>query len=227
MEISSEKKAQELLAAVRPWFAADQAYLVDTARHDLAARLAVASALLGAGQEETAVPLLQSIAEAPDTGRPEEAGARIRAWMELAQYDMDRLSYDTAEEYLWKARDAYTPEADEELIREDISLMIAQCRFGQGFVQEAIDRAEEILHKLRRFGGTDDRLKERLAKVHQFLGWFYLHKTNAESALSHLRQAMELAPRLDRSLVDAGIRAESEQDYEKAIEHYFDAIQYE
>jgi tetratricopeptide (TPR) repeat protein len=135
---------------------------------------------------------------------------------------MEQLKYDVAEDFLWQARNMYPNELTKELdfTKEDISLFIAQCRFGQGFIQDGIDRAEEILHKLQ----SMDAGSTRLAKVYQQLGWFYLHKMDAPAALANMRKAMKLAPELDQQMVDDGLAAEAAGNYEQAIEHYFDSL---
>lgn len=223
MEPIAEEKIQELLGTIRPWFDREQAFICDTARSDYAARLAVASALLQAGKETEGRMLLQSVAQAAKSGDPEQDAARIRALMEMADVLMDEMKYDQAENLLWQARNEYNDAEGLEFFREEISLLIAQCRFGQGFILEAIERAEEILHKLKSL----DAGREQLAKVYQHLGWFHLHKSDVPNALAMVKKAMELAPSLDRELVDAAIEAESKNDYEKAVEYYFDAIRYE
>lgn len=223
MESQSEQKVRELFRTISPWFAPDQAYIFDLAKDDWGARLAIASALLESDKEPEAVLVLESIVSAPPSENSENESARIRAYLELADIRMEQLQYAEAEDLLWQARNAYEKDLDLEFFREDISLLIAQCRFGQGFVQEAIDRAEEILHKLRSLNADG----EKLAKTHQQLGWYYYHKTDGETALKHLKQAMELAPSLERELVDKGLEAEKSQDFEKAIEHYFDSIRYD
>jgi tetratricopeptide (TPR) repeat protein len=221
MEKSLETEVNELLTAVRPWFDADQSYLVDMARQNMVARLSIAVILAEADEKEPARLLLRSIVESPETDVVEHEQARLRALVELAQLLMEKLAYDEAESYLWQARNRYTRDlGGEDLMREDISLLIAQCRFGQGFVQDAIDRAEEILRKLIQIKASD----AQLGKVYQQLGWFYLHKADIPHALEYLRKAMKLAPRLDQSKVDAGMEAERRGDFQRAIEHYFDAI---
>lgn len=223
MERVAEQTVQEILSTILPWFDREQAFICDSARSDLGARLAVASALLESGKTAEGTLLLQSIATADKTGNEEQDAARIRGRMELAYLLMDELKYDQAENLLWEARKEYTDVSGLEFFREEISLLIAQCRFGQGFILEAIERAEEILHKLKSLNADD----LQLVKVYQYLGWFHSHKSDVPQAMAYLRQAMELAPSLDRDLVDAAMEAERKNDYEKAIEYYFDAIQYE
>lgn len=223
MEPISEQTLNDLLNTIQPWFDREQAFLCDVARTDLGARLAIASALLASGKEQEGRLLLESVAGAPKSTDSEQEAARIRASMELADLLMEELKYDQAENLLWVARNEYANVPELEFLREEISLLIAQCRFGQGFIIEAIERTEEILHKLKSMNAG----KDQLAKVYQNLGWFHLHKSDIPNALSHIRQAMELAPVLDRELVDAGLEAEKSNDYEKAVEYYFDAIGYE
>lgn len=223
METINEQTLHELLGTIRPWFDREQAFILDMARTDYGARLAVASALLESGKEKEGRLLLQSLAGAEKTGDPEQDAARIRASMELADLLMDELKYDQAENLLWQARNEYADAKELEFLREEISLLIAQCRFGQGFILEAIERAEEILHKLKSMEAGN----EQLAKVYQHLGWFHLHKSDVPNALENVKKAMELAPALDRELVDAAIEMEGKNDYEKAVEYYFDAIRYE
>ncbi|WP_438446355.1 hypothetical protein [Gorillibacterium sp. sgz5001074] len=223
MEPIAEQELNYLLQTIKPWFDRDQAFLCDVARSDLSARLAIASALLSSGKEKEGRVLLESVATAEKSGDPDQEAARIRGCMELADLLMEELKYDQAENMLWIARNEYANVPELEFLREEISLLIAQCRFGQGFILEAIERAEEILHKLRSMNAG----QEQLAKIYQHLGWFHLHKSDVANALLHLRKAMELAPVLDRALVDAGMEAEKNNDYEKAVEYYFDAIGYE
>jgi tetratricopeptide (TPR) repeat protein len=134
--------------------------------------------------------------------------------------DMDQMKYDLAEDYLWEASNRYTSVMDDELSKEDISLWIAQCRFGQGFVQEAIDKAEEILDTQKKIDASD----AQLAKTYQQLGWFYLHKVDIPKALGNMDKAMKLAPQLLFHEVNAGKEAQKQGDFEKAVQHYFDAI---
>jgi len=223
MEPVTEQALTELLQTVRPWFDREQAFIFDMARTDWTARLAIAAALMEAGKEKEAALMLQSIVTAPASDDLEQEGARVRACLELAYLYMEELKYDQAENLLWKAREEYSQVEGMEFLREEVSLLIAQCRFGQGFIQESIDRAEEILHKLRSMEAD----QEQLAKTHQQLGWFYLHKNDVPEAMTHIKKAMELAPSLDRELVDAGIESEKGNDYEKAVEYYFDSIRYE
>lgn len=220
MEPRTETEAIELLAAIRPWIQPDQAFIVDMAKQNMAARLTIAVTLLESEQQQSARKLLQSIIDTPETEDIEHEQARLRALVELAHLEMERLAYDVAEDYLWQARNRYTPQLGEGFSREDISLLIAQCRFGQGFVQDAIDRAEEILRKLDAVHAP----AVKIAKTHQQLAWFYLHKADLPQAFQHIRKAMELAPSLEQSLVAAGKEAERQGQYEKAMEHYFDAI---
>jgi tetratricopeptide (TPR) repeat protein len=223
MERIAEQTVQELLSTILPWFDREHAFICDTARTDFSARLAVASALVESGKLEEGTLLLQSIATAEKTGNEEQDSSRIRACMELAYLKMDELKYDEAENLLWEARNEYANVPELEFLREEISLLIAQCRFGQGFILEAIERTEEIMHKLKGLQADSSQL----AKVYQHLGWFYLHKSDVPQALTYVKTAMELAPRLDRDLVDAALEAEKNNDYEKAVEYYFDSIQYE
>lgn len=223
MEQVADQTVQELLSTILPWFDREHAFICDSARTDFGARLAVAAALLESGKTQEAALLFQSIAAAEKTGNEEQDSSRIRACMELAYLKMDELKYDEAENLLWQARNDYANVPELEFLREEISLLIAQCRFGQGFILEAVERAEEILHKVKSVN-ADNSL---LVKVYQHLGWFLLHKTDVPQALTNLKKAMELAPSLDRNMVDAGLEAEKNNDYEKAVEYYFDAIQYE
>jgi tetratricopeptide (TPR) repeat protein len=223
LEHVPEQTVQELLSTIIPWFDREQAFICDTARTDFGARLAVAAALLDSGKVQEGTLLLQSIATAEKTGDEEQDSSRIRACMELAYLLMDELKYDQAENLLWEARKEYANVPELEFLREEISLLIAQCRFGQGFILEAIERAEEIMHKLKSMNAD----QAQVAKVYQHLGWFHLHKSDVPQAMIYLKQAMELAPSLDRELVDAGLEAEKNNDYEKAVEYYFDAIEYE
>lgn len=223
MEKVSEQTVQELLSTILPWFSREQAFICDTARTDFGARLAVASALLDSGKVQEGTLLLQSMATADRTDNDEENATRVRACMELAYLLMDEMKYDEAENLLWEARNDYANVAGLDFMREEISLLIAQCRFGQGFILEAIERTEEIMHKLRSLKAAPSQM----VKVYQHLGWFYVHKPDVPQSLEYMRKAMELAPSLDRNLVDAGLEAEKNNDYEKAVEYYFDSIQYE
>ncbi|MFM9331851.1 tetratricopeptide repeat protein [Paenibacillus mesotrionivorans] len=223
MERVADQTVQELLSTILPWFDREHAFICDSARTDLGARLAVASALLESGKQQEGTLLLKSIAASDPTGDSEQDAARIRSRMEMAYLLMDEMKYDEAENLLWEARKEYAQVPELEFLREEISLLIAQCRFGQGFILEAVERAEEILHKLNSLNADNTRL----AKVYQYLAWFELHKTDVPQALTHMKKAMELAPGLDREMVDAGLAAEKNNDYEKALEAYFDAIQYE
>ncbi len=223
MERVADQTVQELLSTILPWFDREHAFICDSARTDLGARLAVASALLESGKQQEGTLLLKSIAASDPTGDSEQDAARIRSRMEMAYLLMDEMKYDEAENLLWEARKEYAQVPELEFLREEISLLIAQCRFGQGFILEAVERAEEILHKLNSLNADHTRL----AKAYQYLAWFELHKTDVPQALTHMKKAMELAPGLDREMVDAGLAAEKNNDYEKALEAYFDAIQYE
>lgn len=223
MEPVSEQTVLELLNTIRPWFDREQSFICEMARTDYGSRLALAAALIESGRTKEGTLLLQSVAMAEKTEDQEQEAARVRASMELAYILMDEMKYDEAENLLWQARNEYKEVEGLDFFREEISLLIAQCRFGQGFILESIDRTEEIIHKLKSINAD----KELLAKAYQNLGWFYSHKADAPLALANLRQAMELAPSLDRELVDAGMEAEKNNDFEKAVEYYFDAIRYE
>lgn len=220
-----ENDIQELLAYIRPWFDRDTMFLVDSAKVDWAARLAIAAALRDSGHEQPAQALLASMAGAPAVAgeTQERESARVRAMIELADLYMDQIKYDEAEPLLWQVREHYREAPQDDYLREDISLLIAQCRFGQGFVQEAIDRAEEVLRKLQAI----DAGATMLAKTHQQLGWFQLHKMNVPAAMSHMKTAMKLAPELDQALVEQAVAAESQGRYEEALQLYFDAIRLE
>lgn len=213
----------QLLNAIRPWFDPEQAFLLDIAATDWNARLAVAAALLESGKEQEAELLLESVALAEGFFTTEQEEAQIRAALELAHLKMEQLKYSEAEDLLWKAREAYGQQEDLEFYREEISLLIAQCRFGQGFVHESIERAGEIAHKL----ASVNAAPSIQAKVHQQLGWFHLNIPDVPAAFRHIKQAMELAPSLNRELVDEGMKAEREGQFERAVECYFDAIEYE
>jgi tetratricopeptide (TPR) repeat protein len=222
METNADEKLNDLLTALRPWLGQEQAFLIDLAKQQWSARLILALALTEISRTTEASLLLESIIEEPTSDQHEQELSRIRAYLELAHLRMEQLKYDEAEDFLWKARNIY-PAADAkelDFTKEDISLFIAQCRFGQGFIQDGIDRAEEILYKLQ----SSDAGSTRMAKVYQQLGWFYLHKMDVPAALTNMKKAMKLAPELDQQLVEEGIAAESEADFEKAIEHYFDSI---
>lgn len=223
MDTQKEKTLIQLLTAIRPWFDPSQAFLLDMARTDWSARLAVAAALLESGKEQEAELVLESVATADGFFTPEQEEAQIRASLELAHLKMERLKYSEAEDLLWKAREAYGEQDEMDFYREEISLLIAQCRFGQGFVLESIERAEEIARKLASMNAD----KTVQAKTHQQLGWFYLNKPDISAALRHIKQAMELAPGLNRELVDEGLKAEQEGQFERAVECYFDAIEYD
>lgn len=217
---TEETTLLEVLAALRPWLNQDQVFLIELAKHQWNARLVLAAVLLESNKYTEAVLLLQSIIEAPKSDLPEQESYRTHALLELGSIRMEQLRYDEAEDLLWKARELYSADQDMDYSREDISLLIAQCRFGQGFVQDAIDRATEIIHKLQSLdaGGT------RMAKAYQQLGWFYMHKMDVPNALFNMKKAMKLAPDLDRELVDAGLEAEGAGNYEKALENYFDSL---
>lgn len=223
MDTQREQTLIQLLNAIRPWFDPDQAFLLDMAKIDWSARLAVAAALLDSGKEKEAELVLESVAAAPEADDPAQEAARLRACLELAHLKMEQLKYSEAEDLLWKARNAYGKQDGVDFYREEISLLIAQCRFGQGFVHESIERAEEIARKLAVMN-ADRAIR---AKTHQQLGWFYSNKPDVPAALRHMKQAMELAPALNRKLVDEGLKAEQEGQFERAIECYFDAIEYE
>jgi tetratricopeptide (TPR) repeat protein len=222
MELSAEDKLQDLLTALRPWLDQDMAFLIDLAKQQWNARLILAIALSETEKFNEAELLLESIIQEPVSDLKDQEIARLRALLELAHIRMEQLKYDVAEDFLWQARNMYPVELTKELdfTKEDISLFIAQCRFGQGFIQDGIDRAEEILHKLQ----SMDAGSTRLAKVYQQLGWFYLHKMDAPAALANMRKAMKLAPELDQQMVDDGLAAEAAGNYEQAIEHYFDSL---
>jgi tetratricopeptide (TPR) repeat protein len=224
MTTNLESKSLALLQAIRPWFPQEDAYLVDLARYDMNARLLVGIALVGSEEQEEAETLFDSIIQFEATGEGEDwTHVKRRACLELAQLKMDQLKYDEAEDVLWKARNELIPAVKDDISKEDISLLIAQCRFGQGFIQEAIDRAEEVLRKQN----SDQADDVKLARTYQQLGWFHLHKMDVPLALQHMKQAMRLAPALDRELVDEAIVAEQTGDFEKAIGHYFDSIQFD
>lgn len=222
MEISAEEKLQDLLTALRPWLDQELVFLIDLAKQQWSARLILALALLETDKIKEAELLLESILQEPVSDQKDQEISRLRALLELAHIRMEQLKYDVAEDLLWQARNMYPVELTKELdfTKEDISLFIAQCRFGQGFIQDGIDRAEEILHKLQ----SIDAGSTRMAKVYQQLGWFYLHKRDAPAALMNIKKAMKLAPELDQQMVTDGISAETEGDYEQAIEHYFDSL---
>ncbi|MEX2462531.1 MAG: hypothetical protein WD469_14730 [Paenibacillaceae bacterium] len=222
MELSAEDKLQDLLTALRPWLDQEQAFLIDLAKQQWSARLILALALSETEKLNEAELLLQSIIDEPISEQKDQELSRLRALLELAHIRMEQLKYDVAEDLLWQARNMYPVELTKELdfYKEDISLFIAQCRFGQGFIQDGIDRAEEILAKLQ----SKDAGSTRMAKVYQQLGWFYLHKRDVPAALSNIKKAMKLAPELDQQLVADGITAETEGVYEQAIERYFDSL---
>jgi tetratricopeptide (TPR) repeat protein len=222
MELSAEDRLQDLLTALRPWLDQEQAFLIDLAKQQWSARLILAIALSETEKLKEAELLLESIIAEPISDQKDQEISRLRALLELAHIRMEQLKYDVAEDLLWRARNLYPVELSKELdfYKEDISLFIAQCRFGQGFIQDGIDRAEEILAKLQ----SIDAGSTRMAKVYQQLGWFYLHKRDAPAALSNIKKAMKLAPELDQQMVADGITAETEGDYEQAIEHYFDSL---
>jgi tetratricopeptide (TPR) repeat protein len=222
MELSAEEKLQDLLTALRPWLDQDLVFLIDLAKQQWSARLILAIALSETEKIQEAELLLESIIQEPVSEQQDQEVSRLRALLELAHIRMEQLKYDVAEDYLWQALNMYPVELTKELdfTKEDITLFIAQCRFGQGFVQDGIDRAEEILQKLQRM----DAGSTRMAKVYQQLGWFYLHKMDVPSALTNMKKAMKLAPELDQQMVDDGLAAEASGDYEQAIEHYFDSL---
>lgn len=224
MTTNLESKSLALLQAIRPWFPQEDAYLVDLARYDMNARLLVGIALAGSEEQGEAETLFDSVIQFEATGEGEDwTHVKRRACLEMAQLKMDQLKYDEAEDVLWKARNELIPAVKDDISKEDISLLIAQCRFGQGFIQEAIDRAEEVLRKQN----SDQADDVKLARTYQQLGWFHLHKMDVPLALQHMKQAMRLAPALDRELVDEAIAAEQTGDFEKAIGHYFDSIQFD
>jgi len=222
MQSEDVVQLQDLLTALRPWFNQEHSFLIDLAKQDWGARLILAVVLLDSNKAKEACLLLESIINEPESDQPEQEHSRLRALVELSNVKMEQLKYDEAEELLWQARNLYpnAPVKELDFTKEDISLIIAQCRFGQGFIQDAIDRADEILHKLQSMdaGGT------RLAKAYQQLGWFYMHKIDGAAALANMKKAMKLAPRLDQTLVDEGLAAEGNGEYEKALEAYFDCI---
>jgi tetratricopeptide (TPR) repeat protein len=222
MELSAEEKLQDLLTALRPWLDQELAFLIDLAKQQWSARLILAIALSETEKIQEAELLLESIIQEPVSEQQDQEVSRLRALLELAHIRMEQLKYDNAEDYLWQALNMYPVELTKELdfTKEDITLFIAQCRFGQGFVQDGIDRAEEILQKLQRM----DAGSTRMAKVYQQLGWFYMHKSDVPAALSNMKKAMKLAPELDKQMVDDGLAAEAAGDYEQAIEHYFDSL---
>jgi tetratricopeptide (TPR) repeat protein len=222
MELSAEEKLQDLLTALRPWLDQELAFLIDLAKQQWSARLILAIALSETEKIQEAELLLESIIQEPVSEQQDQEVSRLRALLELAHIRMEQLKYDVAEDYLWQALNMYPVELTKELdfTKEDITLFIAQCRFGQGFVQDGIDRAEEILHKLQRM----DAGSTRMAKVYQQLGWFYLHKMDVPAALTNMKKAMKLAPELDQQMVDEGLAAEASGDFEQAIEHYFDSL---
>jgi hypothetical protein len=47
---------------------------------------------------------------------------------------------------------------------------------------------------------------------------------DAPAALLNIKKAMKLAPELDQQMVNDGLAAEAEGNYEQAIEHYFDSL---
>lgn len=218
--VSLESRAHELLQSIHPWLPQDQTYLTDLAKLDMDARLALSVTLAEAGEEKEALILLESILSYTGAVDTEWASAKRRASVEIAQIKMEQLKYDEAEDYLWKARNELEDGGHSGISREDISLLIAECRFGQGFVQEAVDRAEEVLRK--RLSAEEEGLA--LVRTHQQLGWFLLHKMDVPGAMEHMKIAMKLAPALDRALVDAALEAEGTGNYEKAVEYYFDSI---
>ena len=223
MNETVDARIVELLHTIRPWFSQEDALLIDLAKHQPDARLAIAAALLESGQEKEAEMLLESIAAIGDGCRPGQEESVFRAMIELAYLRMEQLKYDEAEDLLWKAR-CHEGAADRpDFTKTDVSLLIAECRFGQGFIQDAIDRAEEVLRKQQH----DRAEPETLSRTYQQLGWFTLHKANVPAAMAYMKQAMKLAPSLDQALVDKGLEAERKGDFEKALEHYFDSIRLE
>src|SRR5665647_1123874 len=198
MELSAEDKLQDLLTALRPWLDQELAFLIDLAKLQWSARLILAIALSETDKIKEAELLLESILQEPVSDQKDQEIARLRALLELAHIRMEQLKYDVAEDLLWQARNMYPVELTKELdfTKEDISLFIAQCRFGQGFIQDGIDRAEEILNKLQSIAAGSTRL----AKVYQQLGWFFLYKRDAPAALMNIKKAMKLAPELDQQM---------------------------
>lgn len=221
MKKSIETEVFELLSKIRPLFAEEHVFIVDLAKSNMSARMAIAMTLIQSDQPERAKQLLKSIVENenPDHSEEEEQ-ARLQALVELAYLEMEDFSYDKAETYLWEARDRYVEGLAEDLNREHILLLLAQCRFGQGFVQESIERAEEVLSLLEKMSATT----KQFARTHQQLGWFYFHKADLPNAFRHMRAAMKYASDLEQGLVEAGQEAEQAGNFEKAIEFYFDAI---
>lgn len=215
-----ENDVLELLTTIRPLFDEEHVFIVDLTRNNMSARIAIAMTLAQSNQMERARKLLKSIVQSQDTNNIDHEQARLQALVELAYLEMEHFAYDVAEDYLWEARDRYTADLAENFNREHILLLLAQCRFGQGFVQESIDRAEEVLLSLDQLPAE----KSQFALTHQQLGWFYFHKSELSKAFQHIRSAMEYAPELEQGLVEAGLAAEKTGDYEKAIEHYYDAI---
>lgn len=221
MDNSIENDVLEMLTTIRPLFDEEQVFIVDLARNNMSARIAIAMILAQSDQMERARKLLKSIVQSEDKNNIEEhEQARLQALVELAYLEMEHFAYDVAEDYLWEARDRYTVDLAENFNKEHIMLLLAQCRFGQGFVQESIERAEEVLLSLEQIPAEP----AQFALTHQQLGWFYFHKSDLPKAFQHIRSAMEYAPELEQGLVEAGLAAEKAGDYEKAIEHYFDAI---
>lgn len=220
MEKSIEAEVSELLTSIRPLFDQEHVFIVDLAKNNMSARMAIAMTLIQSDHTDRARQLLKSIVESQDTDITEHEQARLLALIELAHLEMEYYQYDLAEDLLWQARDRYTVDLAENFNREDIMLLIAQCRFGQGFVQESIDRAEEVLKILEQQQAD----RTQFARTHQQLGWFYFHKTDVPNAFHHIRLAMEYASDLEQGLVEAGRDAENKGELEKAIEHYFDAI---
>ncbi len=219
MNMPVERQIQDLLMMIKPWFDAEQSFFVDLARHDWNARIIVAQTLMNSDFVKEAELLLQSIADSnPD--EPERRQARIRALIELAHIKMETMDYDQAEDLLWEARNGFSSNPLDGYFKEDITLLIAQCRFGQGFVQDAIDRAEEVLRKLQ----SGNRQGNPLIRTHQQLAWYYLHRGDVPIAMAHIKKAMELAPNLAQEDVDEGLKAERAGDFQKAVEHYYDSI---
>src|SRR5690606_32522032 len=128
LQVNRENEIVELLTAVRAWFDQESSFIVESARYDLTARLAVANALQQSGQYRLCEPLFSSIIEHPD-GEGQHVSVRFEALIKLAHLKMDELAYDLAEDYLWQARKMYSDQISGGLLREEISLWIAQCRF--------------------------------------------------------------------------------------------------
>lgn len=221
--MSEQQQWMRILQEIKPHYHPEQSYIVDLAVTDWNARIAVALTLFQAHEVDKAVELLSSITSEPESEELEKERSRFSARIELATILMEELKYAEAEDELWIAKKTFKPEFHEDFTREDIALLITQCRFGQGFVQEAIDRTEEIVRKLKSLNVSD----ETMAKTYQQMGWYYFHKNDVPIALDYIKQAMQLTKELDREQVDAGLAAEQEGNFEKAVEHYFDSIVYE